>query len=194
MRARLRDAALPISPAEFGIEDEFALLGSFVAGPESLARFAGPVPANTDDHPLVAYRAPRITYAPDSQPRDRLLALLAEVEVAPLEVIAQSADETLPHRLAAYWQARNRFVQAGRAVKPSADVRVMLAQVREPLMSVLRVSPDFRPAYDPLLQMAAALAQTDGSAARALLGELSAVQPARGEAAALLHELEQATP
>ena len=194
LRARLREAALPISPAEFGIEDEFALLGSFFAGPESLARFAGQVPANTDDHPLVAYRAPRITYAPDSQPRDRLLALLAEVEVAPLEVIAQSADETLPHRLAAYWQARNRFVQAGRAVKPSADVRAMLAQVREPLMSVLRVSPDFRPAYDPLLQMAAALAQTDGSAARALLGELSAVQPARGEAAALLHELEQATP
>ena len=35
----------------------------------------------------------------------------------------------------------------------------MLAQVREPLLSVLRISPDFRPAYDPLLSMAAALAR-----------------------------------
>ena len=123
-----------------------------------------------------------------------LIALLAEVEVAPSEVIVQGADETLPQRLAAYWQARNRFVQAGRAIKPSADVRVVLAQVREPLMSVLCLSPDFRPAYDPLLQMAAALALTDGTAASALLGELSAVQPARGEAAALLREVDQATP
>jgi hypothetical protein len=27
---------------------------------------------------VVAYRAPRVTYAPDSLPRDRLLALLRE--------------------------------------------------------------------------------------------------------------------
>ena len=33
-----------------------------------LQRFAGDAAANTDDHPVVAYRAPRITYAPDSQP------------------------------------------------------------------------------------------------------------------------------
>ena len=65
--------------AGLGLEDELAVLGSFVAGPEALRRFAGDAAANTDDHPVVAYRAPRITYAPDSRPRDRLIALLREL-------------------------------------------------------------------------------------------------------------------
>ena len=58
------------------------MLGSFVAGPEALRRFAGDAAANTDDRPVVAYRAPRITYAPESLPRDRLLALLQELSIA----------------------------------------------------------------------------------------------------------------
>ena len=53
----------------------------------------------------------------------------------------------------------------------------MLAQVREPLLGVLRISPDFRPAYDPLLRMANALSESDPAAARALLAELSHVHP-----------------
>jgi spermidine synthase len=62
----------------------------------------------------------------------------------------------------------------------------MLAQVREPLLSVLRISPDFRPAYDPLLSMAKALARSDDSGARALLTEMTTIQPARPEATRLL--------
>ena len=54
------------------------------------------------------------------------------------------------HRLSAYGAARNQFIESGRDVRPTGDVRQMLAQVREPLLSVLRTSPDFRPAYDPL--------------------------------------------
>jgi spermidine synthase len=65
----------------------------------------------------------------------------------------------------------------------------ILAQVREPLLAVLRLSPDFRPAYDPLLAMAKALARSDVSGARTLLDELSRVQPARSEALLLLAAL-----
>jgi spermidine synthase len=65
----------------------------------------------------------------------------------------------------------------------------MLSQVREPLLSVLRTSPDFHPAYDPLLQMAIALGQVDAGAARALLIELRQIQPSRPEAAQALREL-----
>jgi spermidine synthase len=65
----------------------------------------------------------------------------------------------------------------------------MLAQVRKPLLAVLKVSPDFRPAYDPLLQMAAALAQVDAIQAEDLLTELQQAQPARPEAIEALRSI-----
>lgn len=194
LRHRLAAAAVPRKPDEFGIDNEFALLGSFVAGPASLARFAGGAPLNTDDHPVVAYRAPRITYVADSLPRDRLLALLRRFDIRPDELLAAPYDATWASRLAAYWTARNRFIAVGRDVQPTTDVQRMLAQVREPLLSVLRISPDFRPAYDPLLRMATALRRVDTAAARALLNELQQAQPSRPEAAQTLRELSAASP
>jgi spermidine synthase len=189
IRARLANAAIPDKLARIGIEDDLALLGGFVAGPDALKRFAGNAPANTDDLPIVAYRAPRITYMPDSEPRDRLITLLRATFIDPAELVAPAADAEWSRRLAAYWQARNRFIESGRAVRPSPDVRDMLDQVRGPLLSVLRTSPDFRPAYDPLVRMAAALAQIDPGGARALLMELERIQPARPEAALVLSQL-----
>lgn len=174
---RLAAAATPLDAVNLGIVDDLALLGSFVAGPRSLAQFSEHAPLNTDDHPIVAYRAPRITYAPDSEPRDRLLQLIHQLDIQPDELI----DGESP-RLASYWSARNRFLEAGRDVHPSPDVKAMLAQVRKPLLNVLRISPDFRPAYDPLLKMAEALAEESPAEARALLTELQQAQPARPEA------------
>jgi len=189
VRERIADLATSLRLAEFGIDDDLALLGSFVAGPRALVRFAGNAPLNTDDHPIVAYRAPRITYAPESLPRDRLIALLREFEIGPEELLTPSASADWRARLTAYWAARNRFIEAGRDVRPAADVRRMLLQVREPLLSVLRISPDFRPAYDPLLRLATALRRVDATAARALLIELQQAQPLRPEAALALRDL-----
>lgn len=173
----------------YGLEDFHAVFGSFIAGPASLRRFAGDAPLNTDDHPVVTYRAPRITYAPDSLPRERLLSLLQELSVSPAEVL-DAPDADAARRLAAYWHARNRFIALGRDVRPSADPLIMLAQLREPLLALLRESPDFRPAYDPLLQMARALAASDGPGARGLLQALAEIQPARGEALQTLQGLQ----
>jgi spermidine synthase len=68
-------------------------------------------------------------------------------------------------------------------------VRGLLAQVRDPLLSVLRISPDFRPAYEPLVQMARALGQSDAVEARSLLITLAAVRPEWPEASNALAEL-----
>jgi spermidine synthase len=181
LRNRLTNATLSPEPADLGIEDDLALLGSFIAGPRTLARFSRNAPLNTDDHPVVAYRAPRITYVADSLPRDRLIDVLRALGTTPDELLTHS-DIEWTSRLARYWTARNRFIEAGRDVRPTADVQGMLAQVREPLLSVLQISPDFRPAYDPLLQMATALNRIDAHAARELLIELQGMQPARPEA------------
>ena len=167
----------------------FAVLGSFIAGPKSLAHFAGESRANTDDRPVVAYGAPRITYAPDSLPRDRLIELLQELAIQPADLLDPEPDTAVQRRMAAYWAARTRYIEIGRDIRPSADVRRMLTQVRDPLLSVLRISPDFRPAYEPLLQMATALGRIDAPPARLLLKELSRLQPARPEAEQALGEL-----
>ena len=100
------------------IDDDLALFGSFVAGPAALARFAGNAPANTDDLPVVAYRAPRSAYAPDSLPQDRLVALLHELAIDPRELVGDGADAAWTARLVAYWSARDRFIEAGRGVRP----------------------------------------------------------------------------
>ena len=192
LRQRLSANGFPRSPAAFGITDEFALLGNVIAGPEALRRFAADAPANTDDLPVVAYAAPRVTYAPDTAPRDRLAVLMRSVSVAPAEVLVAQTDPAWARRMAAYWQARQRFIEVGQGVRPSGDVRDMLAQVREPLLSVLRLSPDFRPAYEPLVGMAAALARVDMDAARALLVELNRIQPAWPEAGQVLQRISAA--
>jgi spermidine synthase len=196
IRDRLARAPLPERLAGIGLEDELAVLGSFVAGPSALRRLAGNAAVNTDDRPVVAYRAPRLTYAPDSLPRDRLLLLLRELsgDLRPEELLRSTPDQSWTRRLAAYWAARDRFIASGRDVRPSPSVTDMLAQVREPLLSVLRISPDFRPAYDPLLSMATALAGSDASGARTLLTELTRIQPARGEATRVLGMIDGGAP
>lgn len=190
LRSRLANAALSQTWAQSGIEDDLALLGSFVAGAAALRSFAADAPLNTDDLPIVAYRAPRVTYAPDSLPRDRLIALLHELSARPVELFRLPDDADWSRRVTAYWAARNLYVEAGRDVRPTSNAREMLTQVREPLLAALRISPDFRPAYDPLLRMAAALAQTDPVAARTVLAQLVSVQPARPEAAQLLKQID----
>jgi spermidine synthase len=194
LRARLAHGPLPGRAAGLGLDDELAVLGSFISGPAALRRFAGDAPINTDDHPVVAYRAPRITYAADSSPRDRLLTLVEQVSLAPEELVVRAPEAGWSARLAAYWAARARFLASGRDVTPSPRVQDMLGQVREPLLAVLRLSPDFRPAYDPLLAMATALARSDATGARDLLAELARIQPARAEAPRLLSQLGVVTP
>jgi spermidine synthase len=115
---------------------------------------------------------------------------LPQLGLTPAELVDATAAEG--QRLAAYWAARDRFLDAGRNVRPVADAALMLAQVREPLLEVLRTSPDFRAAYDPLLRLAGALARSDPDAARALLAELQRLQPARVEAGEALAQMKAA--
>lgn len=175
--------------AAFGFEDPLALLGSFVAGPASLRRWAAGAPLNTDDRPVVAYRAPRVTYAPDTTQAQRLLALLDRVEPETDALLARSASADWAPRLAAYVAARRLFIAAGQGIAPLADPQAMLARVRDPLLKVLRQSPEFRPAYDPLWRLAAAVAPANPDAARTVLGELVRLQPARPEAGAQLRAM-----
>lgn len=186
LRARLVALRSTAEPA--GLSDEWALLGSFVAGPAALARFAGDAVPNTDDRPVVAYTAPRATYAPEARPRDRLLAWLDEVALDAGE-LASGAD---PERLAAYWRARAAFLALGRDVPPIADPVAMLSRIGAPLLDVVATSPDFRPAYDPLVALATAAAGRSPERAREVLAALARLQPVRTEAPDALRRLDGA--
>ncbi|MEO6278020.1 spermidine synthase [Roseateles sp.] len=165
--------AKPDMAAHFGLADDFAVLGSFIADAPALHRLAGNAPLNTDDRPWVAYRAPRITYAPDSAPRDRLLDLLGQVSVDTATLL--SSPELAP-RLNAYAEARRSYLDLGRRTAPSGDPAVMLARVGTPLLAVLRQSPDFQPAAEPLRRLAQALASRDPQAAQRLHESLAAIR------------------
>ena len=161
----------PALARDFGLAEPLAVLGSLAADSASLQRFAAGAPLNTDDRPWVAYRAPRITYAPDSAPRERLLALLNQLELRPAALLLPESASLAP-RLAAYARARHTYLALGARTTPSADPAVMLARVGAPLLDVLRQSPDFQPAAEPLRRLAQALAPRDPAAAQALLGAL----------------------
>ncbi len=173
---RFAPRSAPELAAHFGLGDDFAVLGSFIADPRALQGFAADAPLNTDDRPWVAYRAPRITYAPDSAPRDRLLALLGQLDVDATALLA-APDAPLATRLTAYAQARRGYLELGRRTAPSGDPAIMLARVGAPLLAVLRQSPDFQPAAEPLRRIAQALAPRDPAAAQRLLASLADIRP-----------------
>ena len=193
LQARLARFPLASRLAQLQLTDEFAALGGLVAGPRELTRFAAGAPLNTDDSPVVVHRAPFITYAPGSLPRDRLRALLQAVKPHADELLAAGGDDLEAarwrQRLTAYWAARTQFIEAGMTVRASGDPQAMLVQVRAPLLAVLRTSADFRPAYDPLLNLARAVARSDAAGARSLLAELAAANPSRPDAVLLLRQL-----
>ncbi len=175
LRQRLAAAQAGLQPEAYGYVDELAVLGSVVATPASLAASSAGAALNTDDHPVVAYRAPRLTYAPDAPPADRLLALLSAWRVDPA-VLLVPGDAAAAPRLTPWLQPRDRFLAIGRAVRPQPDVRGMLEQVGEPLLAILAISPDFGPAREPLRRMAEALAPIDPPAARVLLERLDRLE------------------
>ncbi len=193
LRGRIAGYGLPERLGEQRLNNELALLGNIIAGPAALAKFSAAAPLNTDERPVVVHRAPFITYAPDSRPRDRLLSVLEELKPSPRDVVGLAADDTeqrWQQRLDAYWQARNHFIAAGIGIRPTSDPQAMLAQVRAPLLAIVRESADFAPAYDPLLSVAMALAAQHPDEARALLADLAAANPQRREAGIGLQRLD----
>jgi len=150
-----------------------------------LANFAGKGPLNTDNQPIIIFKAPQFAYTENEPAYVRLLALLDDFDPEPNEIlqIAKTGDGRITHdRLRAYWAARNRFLHAGVGIRQTASIEQMLHQVQEPLLSIVRQSPDFEAAYNPLLAMAQKLHRRNPDAARRLLIELEAANPIRQDA------------
>lgn len=187
---RVSDHALQRQLVQLRLNSDFALYGGFVADRDVLLRYAGDTEPNTDDKPLVTYRAPAFAYRQTGQHGERLVELVeavADRREAPIEA---DGDKFFGERLQAYWQARDAYLHAGLGVNASDDLQTMLAKIRNPLLDVVRISDDFWSAYEPLLAMAESLNQINPDAARQLLVELDKAAPSRSEARRLLATLQ----
>lgn len=188
-RVRYRTLAEDLSNVR--LTTDFALFGGFLGAGETLTRFAGLGPLNTDNHPVVTYEAPRFVYTEQEPAWARLLELVDALDADPAELLdtADPAFEGFAQRLEDYWQARDAYLAAGVNVVPVNDVEAMLEQIADPLLTVLRTSNDFAPAYMPLLEMAYELNAHNPAGSRQLLLALEEAAPARPEAARLRREL-----
>ncbi len=157
------------------LDDDFSLLGSLLAGPAALRQFAQGAVINTDDRPQVVHAAPWDTYAPQTTPRQRLLTLVRGLQPQAADLLTDPASPNA-QRLKDYWSARRRYIELGMQVQVDSDLDLTLQQLKEPLLALLDLSADFRPARDALTALATGLAQRDLPGSRALISELQARQ------------------
>jgi spermidine synthase len=197
MEKRVTSKQLYRRLAALRLSNTYTLFGTFIAGPFDLINFAGKGPLNTDDRPIVIFKAPNYVYAGNEPAYVRLFALLDDLNPDPDQILqaASTVDERVTHaRLRAYWTARNNFLHAGVGVRQTANVEQMLRQVREPLLAIVDESPDFEAAYDPLLFMARQLYRINPDAAMHLLIQLEAANPIRQDAGRLKEYLDGIPP
>jgi len=192
---RLADPAVRAVVHPIGFEGPMEVLGQYVGGSRTLGAFAGEGPRNTDDYPFVALDAQRNVRALAAQPSALLLAVLGELRPDSAELL-QNVDRASPDtsvvamsaRLTAYWQARNRFIEAGAALRGDPRGLALVNAAAPALLESIRMSPEFDPAYHPLMSMARSLIASNRAAAEHLLHEIDAAAPSRKEARGLLSE------
>jgi len=192
LASRKRQPTLGRALDELRLNNLYALLGNYLAAHDELKEFAGGAPINRDDRPYVIFQAPSFAYSTPEPAHVRLLALVDRFQPGSGDLLAAAetrADAERLDRLERYWQARNAFLHLGVGVSRTGDVRRMVAQIGEPLLDLVRLSPDFDVAYEPLLNMARQLSSVDRSATRRLLLALADANPERQEAHEMLHRL-----
>jgi spermidine synthase len=147
--------------------DEYAVLGALFSGPAGLQAAAADAPVNRDDRPVVAHAAAWDTYAPQRPPRERLAALLDAATPWPDLAAAPIAweDPAQAAAMAAYWQARSRYLALGMALPPGLPPPEILTRLAAPLGALLADSPRFTPAADTLAALRAAAARAPHSSA-----------------------------
>ena len=166
-----------------------ALLGSLVAGEKELADFSASAPVNTDDWPIVMFRAPSMIYDPavaNAKSYARLQALVESYRVDPKQLIEPNTvgAEELVESVRNYIRARDILFKgliAGDAGDANALAQAIVTSVRH--------SSHFDAGYTTGIEFASRYAASHPEPARRLLEALAAARPERNEAQAALRKL-----
>ncbi|WGR74556.1 MULTISPECIES: spermidine synthase [unclassified Bradyrhizobium] len=186
LASRLLDPRVRPAVRPLGFETPLDLLGQFVGGRRALAAFAGEGTRNTDDYPFVAFDAQRNVRALSAPPWSLLLSVIRSIRPQAAELLDAPEHEIWSDRLTAYWQARNRFIEAGAALPGDPRGAALIAAAAPGLLDAIRLSPEFEPAYAPLIGMAKSLMASDHAAAARLLRSIDEAAPLRTDAKDLL--------
>lgn len=191
---RVFDPSLQRELVRGGLNSDLALFGGFLAGTSQLKEFAGPGSLNTDNLPSVTYRAPHFVYGNPESPAVRINQLIEALSPPSGFRLQPETSQAFAVRLAGYWKARDVFLRAGLNVDPTLDVSALAAQIQQPLLQAITISPDFEPARVPLLNLAQSLGRTDRMAALRLLTQMEAADPTDRAARRLREQLEGYAP
>lgn len=184
---RARDPELTKELKALGLPDTLHLLGCFIAGPNALRSFSKAAELNTDDRPVVIFRAPHFAYGPKETPYRFLLSSLARLESDPTELLERSPDgaaQPLRDRLRQFIQARDLYL---RGLVEEAEGRFPSAL--DAYVASARASDNFSTSYARCLTIAVQQAKTKPEEARRLLQRLAEAQPSRPVANELLKRL-----
>ncbi|WP_159726849.1 spermidine synthase [Methylosinus sp. Ce-a6] len=193
LSARLDDSAMAAVARPLGFGAPIDLLGQYLGGPRALAAFAGEGPRNTDDEPFVIFDARRNVRALTAPPWTSLLAVIREISPDARELLPEERDDGLRERLASYWRARNHFLEVGAALPGDPRGRALVDAAAPGLLATLRISPEFEPAYAPLIGMARSLIADDRDEGTHLLRRIDAAAPQRRLAREMLEREDEAS-
>jgi spermidine synthase len=156
------DPQIAFSAKQARLDDPYAVWGTVMADGDSLRAFTSGVKPNTDDHLLVSFKAPWVTYAPQETPRARLQEILGLWTTKP--ELAEPAGTQ--KRLSAYSQAHKQYLELGMNIRANEDPFTLLNAVQENLFTMIQLSPDFLPAQETLGSLADAVSAQHPNLAR----------------------------
>ncbi len=119
LESRVGDASLRRRLALLGISRDVELFGLLVSGADGLREFAGSGSVNTDDRPIVVYRAPMFSTLRDTTSYGRLLGMLREV--APERNPWNIRDSAVRTQVLNWIAMRNKSIE--RAIEKAAARR-----------------------------------------------------------------------
>ncbi len=172
-----------LTPLALG--DNVRLMGLMMFDTDQLHRFADGAQVNTDNHPIVIYRAPRHTYDKTANKYGRLTALMDQYATRTSALLTDDADPVFRQRLERFITARDVYMRGVVDALRERPVEAVDAFVES-----ARLSEDFTLGYARVVQIAQANFKQNSGQARSLLRRLVDARPERPLAGQLLKQLD----
>lgn len=188
LEQRVIDEALLTALKSVQLRNTLELFGGFLGNTDAIRRFAGGGSLNSDDHPIVLFRAPSWSYGPRRPAHERLSLVIRNFTPSPASLVNGTDHRKISFvsELGDFMSARDVYIQG--LVHESNGLE--LAAVKAFVESARR-STNFTLGYAHALTWARQNWEVNRVQAKSVLEELDQTQPGRGVARRMLEQLEK---